>query len=397
MNRENKRKTFEKGYYKTHACNDTFTCKVCGRVCTPQNAGSDHRNHCPNCLSSLHVDEEPGDRASDCGGIMEPVAVWVRKGGEWAIIHRCKRCGKLSSNRVAADDNPMKLMSIAMKPLCSPPFPLDYIEEMTGLDGRRWTDAVSRRRNYKMDYIRVTKENIDKEHICCAMSGKQSLAKKEWLKQRFEEGLVFYRSAERGKCFIEYITAENAWVPIEAAGWLYINCLWVSGSLKGHGYSSELLEECLRDAKAQGKNGVCILCAEGRKREFLADPKFLTHKGFKVSDVSDCGINLMYLPLAESAQPPRFKACAKHPKVEENGFVLYYTDQCPYTYYWVPKVQEIAKEHGIPFKAVHITEKETAQNVPAPVTTYALFRDGKFVTQSIQSDKKFLKLADVAD
>lgn len=72
----------------------------------------------PNCLSSLHVDEEPGDRASDCGGIMEPVAVWVRKGGEWAIIHRCKRCGKLSSNRVAADDNPMKLMSIAMKPLC---------------------------------------------------------------------------------------------------------------------------------------------------------------------------------------------------------------------------------------------------------------------------------------
>lgn len=248
-----------------------------------------------------------------------------------------------------------------------------------------------------MDYIRVTQKNIDKEHICCAMSGKQSLAKKEWLKQRFEEGLVFYRSAERGKCFIEYIPAENAWVPIEAAGWLYINCLWVSGSLKGHGYSGELLEECLRDAKAQGKNGVCILCADGRKREFLADPKFLTHKGFKVSDVSDCGINLMYLPLAESAQPPKFKACAKHPKVEGNGFVLYYTDQCPYTYYWVPKVQEAAKEHGIPFKAIHITEKETAQNVPAPVTTYALFRDGKFVTQSIQSDKKFLKLAGMTD
>ena len=57
------------------------------------------------------------------------------KGGEWAIIHRCKRCGKLSSNRVAADDNPMKLMSIAMKPLCEPPFPLDYIEEMTALMG----------------------------------------------------------------------------------------------------------------------------------------------------------------------------------------------------------------------------------------------------------------------
>lgn len=42
-----------------------------------------------------------------------------------------------------------------------------------------------------MKYIHITKENIDKEHICCAMSGKQSLAKKEWLKQRFDEGLVF--------------------------------------------------------------------------------------------------------------------------------------------------------------------------------------------------------------
>ena len=69
-----------------------------------------------------------------------------------------------------------------------------------------------------MNYIHITKENLDKEHICCAMSGKQSLAKKEWLRQRFDEGLVFYRSEERGKCFIEYIPAENAWVPIEADG-----------------------------------------------------------------------------------------------------------------------------------------------------------------------------------
>ena len=104
-----------------------------------------------------------------------------------------------------------------------------------------------------MNYIRITKDNIDKEHICCAMSNKQSVAKKEWLKQRFEEGLVFYRSEERGKCFIEYIPAEYAWVPIEAAGYLYINCLWIAGSMKGHGYSNDLLDECMRDAKAQGK------------------------------------------------------------------------------------------------------------------------------------------------
>ena len=68
MNRENKRKSFEKGYYKTHACNDTFTCKFCGRTVVPEGAGSSHRNHCPYCLASQHLDIEPGDRLADCGG-----------------------------------------------------------------------------------------------------------------------------------------------------------------------------------------------------------------------------------------------------------------------------------------------------------------------------------------
>ena len=133
MNRNNKRKTFEKGYYKKHPCKDSFTCSVCGRLVTAEGAGVNHRNHCPNCLSSLHLDNEPGDREADCGGIMDAVAVWVRKNGEWAIIHRCRRCGKLSSNCAAADDNPMKLMSIALKPLCQPPFPIERIEELTRL------------------------------------------------------------------------------------------------------------------------------------------------------------------------------------------------------------------------------------------------------------------------
>lgn len=135
MNRENKKRSFEKGYYKTHPCTDSFTCKVCGRLVVPSGAGSEHRNHCPNCLSSQHLDNDTGDRSADCGGVMEAIAVWVRKNGEWAIIHRCKICGALSSNRIAADDNPTKLISLAMKPIALPPFPLERIEEMTKLMG----------------------------------------------------------------------------------------------------------------------------------------------------------------------------------------------------------------------------------------------------------------------
>ena len=131
MNRENKRRTYVKGYYKKYPCSDSFICKNCGWAVNQNSAGTDHRNHCPNCLCSVHLDITPGDRSADCGALMEPIAVWVRKGGEWAIIHRCRMCGSMSSNRIAADDNPMMLMSIAMRPLCQPPFPLERIREMT--------------------------------------------------------------------------------------------------------------------------------------------------------------------------------------------------------------------------------------------------------------------------
>lgn len=109
--------------YRNTPCTESFTCQVCGNVVVPEEAGSRHRNHCPHCLSSIHADHKPGDRASLCRGIMDPIGVWVRKNGEWAIIHRCRQCGALSSNRIAADDNPSLLMSIAVKPLASPPFP----------------------------------------------------------------------------------------------------------------------------------------------------------------------------------------------------------------------------------------------------------------------------------
>mgnify|MGYP002621299112 CR=1 FL=1 len=136
MNRENKRKQYQKGYYKTHACDDSFTCRVCGRPVVPAGAGSDHRNHCPNCLSSLHVDITPGDRESDCGGIMEPISIYVRPDGEWALIHRCKKCGELKINRIAADDNEYLLLSLACKPLANPPFPLSALSGAFGKDNK---------------------------------------------------------------------------------------------------------------------------------------------------------------------------------------------------------------------------------------------------------------------
>ena len=113
--------------YQYEACMEGFQCGACGMWVSPEDAGSKHRNHCPYCLSSVHVDNRPGDRASLCRGIMEAIGIWVRKNGEWAIIHRCSSCGSLNSNRIAADDDAQLLLSLASKPLSAPPFPLEEI------------------------------------------------------------------------------------------------------------------------------------------------------------------------------------------------------------------------------------------------------------------------------
>ena len=245
-----------------------------------------------------------------------------------------------------------------------------------------------------MEYIKVTGENIDSEHICCAISNNNDIqvsSKKDWLKERFADGLVFLKSEQRGKCFIEYIPAENAWNPIVAEDYMYIDCLWVAGSFKGHGYGADLLNACIEDSKSKGKKGLCILSSK-KKRPFLADPKFLQYKGFAVCDEADNGIQLWYLPFTGNASLPKFKECAKRPHIEEQGYVLYYTSQCPFNAKYVPIVEETAKENNVRFQAVHLRSREEARNAPTSITTYALFYNGEYLTNEQMNDKRFLKL-----
>ena len=82
----------------------------------------------------------------------------------------------------------------------------------------------------------------------------------------------------------------------------------------------------------------------------------------------------------------------KRNRISPSGYVLYYTNQCPFNAKYVPILEETAQKNGIPLKAVKIENRKDAQNVPTPITTYALFCDGEYVTNEQMNDKKFLKL-----
>ena len=245
-----------------------------------------------------------------------------------------------------------------------------------------------------MNIITVTKDNLEQEHICCAISNNKDIqvsSKKAWLAERFDDGLVFKKGDVRGKCFIEYIPAEKAWSPIDAEGYMFINCLWVSGQFKGQGNSNLLLEACIKDSKEKGKTGLCVLSSK-KKMPYLSDPKYMSYKGFAVADTTEPYYELLYLPFAADAPKPSFKDSIKTPIVNKQGFVLYYTHQCPFTAKYVPMIEDIAKAKSVPFMSIHIKTTEEAQNTPAPFTTYSLFHNGKFITNEILSDKKFEKL-----
>lgn len=105
-----------------------FMCKNCRRMINTSSFGTMNRNHCPYCLCSLHVDVHIGDRSSACRGIMDPIAVSIRKKGEWEIIHRCRTCGMLRINRIAGDDRENALIALALRPLANLPFPVETLE-----------------------------------------------------------------------------------------------------------------------------------------------------------------------------------------------------------------------------------------------------------------------------
>ncbi|MGP1308787.1 MAG: RNHCP domain-containing protein [Phycisphaerales bacterium] len=110
-----------------HDPSEGFRCAHCRAQIPPSGFGTKHRNHCPVCLWSLHVDDAPGDRAAVCRGPMEPVAVTVRDRGEWAVVHRCVRCHALKLNRIAGDDSERALLALALRPIANPAFPLDAL------------------------------------------------------------------------------------------------------------------------------------------------------------------------------------------------------------------------------------------------------------------------------
>lgn len=243
------------------------------------------------------------------------------------------------------------------------------------------------------EYIDLTRENIDNEHLCCAIGDKKHQNgvenKKEWIKSKFKDGHVFRKLNARGKTFIEYEPVETAWVPIIGKNYEYIYCLWVAGSFKGKGIAKELLEYAIKDSKEKGMNGICTLTSK-KKKPFIGEKDFYLHYGFQVVDeIGD--YELLALSFNQE-EVPKFSDSARLMKIENEEFTIFYSPECPYVAHEVQELTEYAKENKIPLNMIPIDSLKKAKEVPCIFNNWANFYKGEFVSNTILNANSFEKL-----
>ena len=243
------------------------------------------------------------------------------------------------------------------------------------------------------EYINLTFENIDEEHICCAIGDPKHQGgvdkKKEWIKEKLKNGHVFRKLNARGKVFIEYEPIETAWVPISGKNYEYIYCLWVAGSFKGQEIAKELLEYAINDAKKKKMSGICTLTSK-KKKPFIGEKTFFEHFGFKVVDtIGD--YELLALSF-DNNEIPQFNDNARLMKIDNQEFTIYYSNECPYVEYEVKELSVYAKENHIPLNFIKVDTLEKAKNVPCIFNNWANFCQGKFISNTILNANSFKKL-----
>jgi GNAT superfamily N-acetyltransferase len=245
--------------------------------------------------------------------------------------------------------------------------------------------------------IDLNLDNITGFGLCGYKNVKQEGYKRktDWLKKRFKEGMKvkILDSPEDGAVgMIEYIPGEYAWRPVEAKGYMFIHCIFVVfKKLKGKGYGSALVEECLKDAKSEKMHGVAVVTHKGT---WMAGKELFVKLGFEVVDTAPPDFELLVKKFKKSAPSPRFKGdwekkLAKYGK----GITIIRSDQCPYNAKFIREIVETTqKKYRIKPKVIELKSSKEAQNCPSPFGVSTLILDGRLVADHPISNRRFMNI-----
>lgn len=240
----------------------------------------------------------------------------------------------------------------------------------------------------------LTPEAIDSLPCCgvknAAHEGRQR--KNCWLKAHFRKGLrakVLMAPGNRQCGYIEYLPGEYAWRAVDAAGYMFIHCVWTFFRQYQHkGMASRMVEAVVEEARHAGMKGVAVLAREG---PWAASSALFVKNGFEVADIAPPDYQLLVRKLDPAAPIPVFKgAWEKKLKKYAQGLTIVRSDQCPRIAKFASEIADAAeKDYGLKARVVELKTHREAQGAPTPYAVFAIINNGHLLADHPISRTRF--------
>ncbi len=238
--------------------------------------------------------------------------------------------------------------------------------------------------------VDITPDNVMEHGLFCIKNVKnlEFTLKKNWFLRSYKEGLrikILYNDDDKQIGYIEYVPADFAWRPVDALGFMFIQCMFIYAKKdKDKGYGSFLVKACEEDAKRQNMKGVCTMTSDGT---FITNKKLFIKNGYIQIDKLE-RYELMVKKFDNKLSDPKLIDWTKN-REKYQGWHLIYADQCPWHHKSVEALKEVAQEAGIGLKIKKITNWQEAKSAPSGFGVFSLLHNGKLLEDHYLSATRF--------
>jgi len=246
----------------------------------------------------------------------------------------------------------------------------------------------------KPNLIDVDAANFDSLPCCGIKSpthpGRQQ--KQCWLQANAQFGLrakMLLAADGQPSGYIEYLPGEFAWRGVEAAGFMFIHCVWVfSRQCQRKGWGSVMVEACLDDARNSGMLGAAAMVRDG---PWMADRRLFLTNGFEPVDTAPPDYQLLVRKFDSDTPNPAFKAgWDERLGRYGRGLTIIRSTQCPHIAKFADEIVEAAEsEYGIKPTVIELESWRDAQNAPTPYAVFAVIYNGRLLADHQISRTRF--------
>ena len=234
------------------------------------------------------------------------------------------------------------------------------------------------------DLVEIGASNFD-TFPCCGIKSPTHTGhrrKRCWLEANAPFGLsakALIAPGGRQAGYIEYIPGEFAWRGVDAAGYMFIHCIWMCAMrYRRRGWGRLMLDACLADARRAGMHGVAVVVRDG---PWLADHRLFLANGFEAVDAAPPDYHLLVRRLKSGVPGPRFRmGWDQRVARYSRGLTVIASGQCPYIAKFASDIgATAAKENGMTVRMVELESWRDAQNAPTPYALSALIYNGRLL------------------